>query len=57
MLSKTFTLLCYFKKPKNYVNCKMPIYMRFTVDRKRIEIATKREIVSLINGMCCQEER
>ncbi|MCF2447600.1 site-specific integrase [Dyadobacter sp. CY345] len=43
MLSKTFTLLFYLKKPKNYVDGRMPIYMRFTIDRQRIEIATKRE--------------
>jgi len=43
MLSKTFTLLFYLKKPKNYVEGKMPIYLRFTVDRQRIEMATKRE--------------
>lgn len=27
MLSKTFNLLFYLKKPKNYVNGKMPIYL------------------------------
>ena len=43
MLSKTFTLLFYLKKPKNYVDGRMPIYMRFTIDRQRIEIATKRD--------------
>jgi hypothetical protein len=43
MLSKTYTLLFYLKKPKNYVDGKMPIYMRFTIDRQRIEIATKRD--------------
>ena len=43
MLSKTFTLFFYLKKPKNYESGKVPIYMRFTVDGRRIEIATKRE--------------
>jgi hypothetical protein len=43
MLSKTFTLLFYLQKPKNYQSGKMPIYMRFTIDRHRVEIATKRE--------------
>lgn len=43
MLSKTFTLLFYLKKPKNYLEGKMPIYMRFTIDRQRIELATKRD--------------
>ncbi|WP_149243425.1 site-specific integrase [Dyadobacter sp. 32] len=43
MLSKTFTLLFFLRKPKNYVNGKVPIYIRFTVDGSRIELATKRD--------------
>ena len=43
MLSKTFTLLLYLNNPKNYFDGRMPIYMRFTIDRQRIEIATKRD--------------
>ena len=43
MLSKTFTLLFYLKKPKNYQSGKMPIYIRFTINKQRVEIATKRE--------------
>ena len=43
MLSKTFTLLFYLKKPKNYESGKVPIYMRVSVDGRRIEITTKRE--------------
>lgn len=33
MLSKTFTLLFYLKKSKHDVDGKMPINMRFTIDR------------------------
>ena len=34
MLSKTFNLLFYLKKPKNYVNGKMPIYLILEVFRE-----------------------
>jgi site-specific recombinase XerD len=37
-------LLFYLKKPKNYQSGVMPIYIRFTVDGKRSEAATGREI-------------
>jgi site-specific recombinase XerD len=37
-------LLFYLKKPKNYQSGAMPIYIRFTVDGKRAEAATGREI-------------
>lgn len=43
MLSKTFTLLFYLKKRSNYKSGKLPIYLRFTIDGQRIEMATKRE--------------
>lgn len=43
MLSKTFNLLFYLKKPKNYVNGKMPIYLRVTTDGCRFELAAKRD--------------
>ena len=43
MLTKSFTLLFYLKKRSNYVKGKLPIYMRLTVDGKRIELTTKRE--------------
>ena len=43
MLSKSFTLLFYLKKRSNYVKGKLPIYMRLTIDGKRIELAVKRE--------------
>ena len=42
MVSKTFGLLFYLKKPKNYVKGPVPIYLRITVDGKRAEMATKR---------------
>ncbi|MCF0041608.1 site-specific integrase [Dyadobacter fanqingshengii] len=43
MLSKTFNLLFYLKKPKNYLNGKMPIYLRVTTDGSRFELAAKRD--------------
>ncbi|MCE7039557.1 site-specific integrase [Dyadobacter sp. CY312] len=43
MLSKTFNLLFYLKKPKNYVGGKMPIYIRVTTDGGRFEMAAKRD--------------
>ncbi len=43
MFTKSFTLLFYLKKRKNYVKGELPIYMRLTVDGQRIEISTKRE--------------
>jgi hypothetical protein len=43
MLTKSFTLLFYLKKRSNYSKGKLPIYLRVTVDGKRIEIATKRD--------------
>lgn len=43
MLSKTFTLLFYLKKRSNYIGGRLPIYLRFTIDGQRIEMATKRE--------------
>jgi site-specific recombinase XerD len=43
MLSKTFGLLFYLKKPKNYAKGNMPVYMRITIDTRRVEIAAKRE--------------
>jgi len=43
MLSKTFTLLFYLKKRKTYSGSKLPIYMRFTVQGRRIELTAKRD--------------
>jgi hypothetical protein len=43
MLGKSFSLLFYLKKPKNYVNGKIPIYLRITVDGTPKEITTKRK--------------
>jgi hypothetical protein len=43
MLGKSFSLLFYLKKPKNYVNGAMPIYMRITVDGIPKEISLGRK--------------
>jgi hypothetical protein len=51
MLEKSFSLLFYLKKPKNYVSGNMPIYMRITVDEIPKEISTQEEIVIHQNGM------
>jgi hypothetical protein len=40
MLEKSFTLLFYLKKPKNYCEGPMPIYLRITVDGIAKEIFT-----------------
>ncbi len=43
MLEKTFSLLFYLKKPKNYLKGTMPIYLRITVDGIPKEISTGRQ--------------
>jgi hypothetical protein len=43
MLSKRFSLLFYLKKRNNYVQGKLPIYMRVTIDAYRMELSTQRE--------------
>lgn len=43
MLEKSFSLLFYLKKPKNYLNGAMPVYMRITVDGIPKEISTGRQ--------------
>lgn len=42
MLEKSFSLLFYLKKPKNYSIGKMPVYLRITVDGIPKEISTGR---------------
>lgn len=42
MLEKSFSLLFYLKKPKNYVKGEMPIYLRITVDGIPKEISIVR---------------
>ncbi len=42
MLDKSFGLLFYLKKPKNYVKGAIPIYMRITVNGVPKELSTKR---------------
>ena len=43
MLEKSFSLLFYLKKPKNYRKGSMPIYLRITVDGIPKEISTGRQ--------------
>jgi site-specific recombinase XerD len=43
MLSKSFSLLFYLKKPKNYVQGNQPVYLRITVDAARMELSMQRE--------------
>lgn len=44
MVMKTkLSLLFYLKKPRNYQDGSIPIYLRVTVDGKRSEIATGRD--------------
>ena len=43
MLEKSFSLLFYLKKPKNYLNGAMPVYMRITVDGIPKEISIGRQ--------------
>ncbi|HEX7903943.1 MAG TPA: Arm DNA-binding domain-containing protein [Chitinophagaceae bacterium] len=42
MLDKSFGLLFYLKKPKNYLKGAIPIYLRITVDGVPKEISIKR---------------
>lgn len=43
MLGKSFSLLFYLKKPKDYVSGDMPVYMRITVDSVAKEMTTARK--------------
>jgi len=42
-MKTTFSLLFYLKRPKNYENGQMPIYLRITVNGKRAETTSGRE--------------
>ena len=42
MLEKSLGLLFYLKKPKDYKNGPVPIYLRITVDGVEKEMSTKR---------------
>lgn len=42
MVSNTFRLIFFLKKPRNYESGPLPIYLRITVDGRRAELATKR---------------
>jgi len=42
-MKTTFSLLFYLKKPKNYHNGPMPVYLRITVNGQRSETTAGRE--------------
>jgi len=42
MLGKSFSLLFFLKKPKNYASGDMPVYMRITADGQPREMTTSR---------------
>ncbi|MFI5159956.1 MAG: Arm DNA-binding domain-containing protein [Sphingobacteriales bacterium] len=42
-MKTTFSLFFYLKKPKNYENGPMPIYLRITLHGKRAEATSGRE--------------
>ncbi|MDN5284429.1 MAG: site-specific integrase [Mucilaginibacter sp.] len=44
-MKTNFSLLFYLKKPKNYQNGLVPIYLRITVNGKWVETSTGRECV------------
>lgn len=55
MIGKTFKVLFHLKKPKNYKDGPVPIYMRITVDGERIEIFTSLKCLPenwLMNAEC-----
>lgn len=43
MLEKSFGLLFFLRKPKNYKNGSLPIYLRITVNSERTELSSKRK--------------
>jgi site-specific recombinase XerD len=43
MLSKKFSLLFFLRKPKNYVQGKLPVYMRIAIDGTCTELSIQRE--------------
>src|SRR5690606_12498914 len=43
-MSTNYSLLFYLKKPKNYVSCPVPIYMRIAVDGIPKEISIGRSV-------------
>jgi hypothetical protein len=51
MVSKTFAISFYLKKPKNYSKGPVPIYMRITVNCKRAELSTKEFVMIWTNGI------
>jgi hypothetical protein len=47
-MKTTFSLLFYLKRPKNYENGPIPIYLRITVNGKRAETTSGRECLPAI---------
>lgn len=43
MLTKNFSLLFYLKRRSNYVSGNLPIYIRITINGRRVEITAQRE--------------
>lgn len=43
MLTKNFSLLFYLKKRSNYSGGKLPIYIRITIDGRRVELTAQRD--------------
>ncbi len=48
MLGKSFSLLFFLKRPKNYTGGKMPVYLRITTDGNAKEWCTSRKCDSKI---------
>ncbi|MGQ7856244.1 Arm DNA-binding domain-containing protein [Pedobacter sp. WC2501] len=42
-MKTNFSLLFYLKKPKNYLKGAVPVYLRITVDGKRVEMSASRK--------------
>lgn len=42
-MNKTFKILLFLRKPKNYKEGSMPIYLRLTIDGECFEMSTNRE--------------
>jgi hypothetical protein len=54
MVSKTFGVLFFFKKSKQEVSGKQPIYLRITVDGKRVELFYQKGLETRTSGMSMQ---
>lgn len=50
-MKTNFSLLFYLKKPKNYLNGAVPVYLRVTVNGKPVEMSTGKKCTpTLWNG-------